>query len=108
MCQYKKLKATQSGCIIECKRCDRIQVAFGNLVVSYTRVGFLQLVTTVEELFSEHRDYPFRSEKKICVPTASRAVTMIYSVDELHDLLLLLRDGKKEPGGDRLLVFSKN
>ncbi len=108
MCKSKILKNSDAGYVMHCKSCDKVQVAFGTTIVSMTQPKFYEYIKLVDELYSIHNLYPYRNEKMVKIPTPAKEMLMIYTVNELNDLLHLLIEGRNKLEYEQLFVFSES
>ena len=108
MCKSKILKTSDDGYVMHCKGCGQIQVAFGTTIISMTQSKFYEYIKAIDDLYSIHNLYPFKDEKLIKIPTPARGVIMVYSVNELKDLLHMLVEGRNKLEYNKLFVFSEN
>jgi len=108
MCANKILKHSNCGYVMLCKCCNNIQVAYGTTIVSMTQKEFHEYVNIIDELYNIHNLYGFKDEKTIKIPTAAQGVAMIYSVNELKELLQLLADGKNRMEYELLFELCEN
>jgi hypothetical protein len=108
MCSYKILNNNRYGYVVQCNGCNHIQVAFATVILSLTETQFYELIETVDNFYSCHNLYPFRNQKMIQLPAGDKAVTLVFSVNELKDFLYLLVEGRNKLQYQQLFVFNEN
>lgn len=108
MCGYRTLHNNEDGYVICCDCCGHIQVAFGTTVTSFNREEFYEHISLVDDYYNIHNLSPFRNRKEITLPTVSRTLSLVYSVNELDKLLKLLVEGRNKLEYDKLFVFNEN
>jgi len=104
MCNYKTWYYQEKlGYIIECDKCKRLQVGFGNVLLSHTREGFS---TFRQQILKAHsRNYPVIEAgiKHIFIPTYSEGLTLILNTQELEDLHQMLEYADNEIKAQELM-----
>lgn len=110
MCNHTVLKNNSYGYVVQCESesCNYIQLAFGTFILSLTVDQFTELIEIAEALYRCHKLYPFPDQKAIQVPTVCRAVTMIFTVNELKNFINLLIEGGNQLQYKKLFVFNEN
>lgn len=108
MCNYKTLNANKHGYIVQCNSCNHIQITFGSGILTLSVAQFYKLIDTVDALYIAHNLYPFPDQKAIKIPTDSKSVVMIFSVNELKELLYLLIGSRNSIQHLQLFVFNEN
>ncbi len=108
MCNYDTIKKNRNGYVIHCRNCGRIQVAFASVVLSLTRDQFYEFIRYADEQYRAYNLHSFPDQKVISIPTDSRSVSIIYSLNELKDLLHLLLAGRNKLEHEDLFAFHNN
>jgi hypothetical protein len=108
MCNYATLINCGQGYVIRCNKCDRIQVAFGTSVISFTRVQYEGYVVLVDDKYKEYRYTRCREEKVVTIPAPVAGVSTILTVRELCMLRYLLLEGRRKLTQIELYSFSDN
>ena len=108
MCSYKTLKNNNYGYVLQCNECKHIQVAFSTVVLSFTLTEFYEVIQTVNGLYEHYNLHPCRDQKIIHLPTANKAVTMVFTITEVRELLHLLIEGRNKLQYKQLFVFNEN
>jgi hypothetical protein len=108
MCRYNTLHKSTHGYVIKCNECTNIQVAFGTTALTLSLKQFNDFIGIVDDLLVTHQSYDFPDQMTIVIPTLSRSVSMICSVNELGNLKQLLMKGKKSLEMAKLFIFYEN
>ena len=108
MCNYKTIKNAKCGYVLRCAGCGQIQVAFASAILSFTQDQFYDFIAITDELYKCHNLYALPDEKLIRIPTAARAITLVYNVNELKELLQLMIDGRNKFEYLSLLSLNQN
>ncbi len=108
MCSYNTLKSSADGYVVQCRRCNHIQVGFGTIVVSFTITQFQDFIMVVEEHFLHYRHTAAPDHKLITIPTTAKSVAMVFTLNELAKLRMLLADGQQQLAYNQLLQLCEN
>jgi len=108
MCAFKTLHYGDDGYVVRCRQCDHIHIGFGTTVLALTYDQFLDFDRTVDEYYELHADDAQRHRKTIQIPTAARAVTLVYSPADLKKLARMLTKAKDRLAIEKLFVFHDN
>ncbi len=85
-----------------------IQVAFGTIGMTLSPEQFNELIVTARELYNANRHASFPDRKQLAVPTVSKSVNIMCSVNELAQLNHLLQQGRNNIEMAKLVVFNEN
>lgn len=108
MCNYLNLINNETGYVVRCKECLQLHVGFGTTVIGFSYSEFIKFLNCVNEEHDKNRGVYCKSSKVIQINTNSRSVTLIYSYNELTQLLKLLDDANKKLAAELLWQFSDN
>src|SRR5688572_9732677 len=88
MCSYQNLfYDDESGYVILCKGCDSLQVAFGNILLTWNRPDFYDFYHFIKRMFNETPIDPAAMNKKtLAVPVPCDGVRILLSPRELQQL----------------------
>ncbi|MEO8772114.1 MAG: DUF6686 family protein [Ferruginibacter sp.] len=87
MCSYYTwFHNEKSGYVIECKQCNKIQICFGNLLLSFNSEAFERFRLYLEQHFETISPDKDRHLKTIVLPTACAGTSMILSEAEFDGL----------------------
>ena len=91
MCNYHTwFHHEQSGYIIECKHCNKIQVCFGNLLLSFRQEGFENFRQYVEKQAESIDPAADKHIKSIVLKTYCKGVNMLLTNAELEGFYQML------------------
>lgn len=90
MCDYKVLHQNEHGYVVKCKKCDCVKVAFGTTAISLTRKQLDEFTETLRE-YSEANSFGlYPNHKAIAIPTCAKSIQLLYSAEDLKNLLEML------------------
>jgi hypothetical protein len=110
MCSYKTLfYDDEAGYVIQCIGCDSIQVAFGNILLTWNRPDFYEFYQFIKHSFQEHpADFP-PNKKAIVVPVPCDGIRLLLSLRELEQLHHMLDAAESELQSQQLMnLFEKS
>ncbi|AEV98898.1 hypothetical protein A4D02_10125 [Niastella koreensis] len=92
MCTYQTLfHNDECGYVILCRACDSIQVAFGNLLLTWNRPDFYDFFQFVKRMFNESPiDAATIDRKTLAIPVPCDGVRILLSTRELQQLHQML------------------
>ncbi|MEI6950109.1 DUF6686 family protein [Paraflavisolibacter sp. H34] len=104
MCQIQTLYHDQQvGYVVRCPDCAKLQIGFGNLVLTLDPDGFDQLHRQVRCTLREYIPCPNKAAKNIMLHTNHEACKLILSEEELLDLHHMLEEADNERQARQLL-----
>jgi hypothetical protein len=105
MCSYQTLYYNdESGYVILCRACDSIQVAFGNLLLTWNRVDFYDFFQFIKRMFHETSIEAASINKKIlAIPVPCEGVRILLSTRELQQLHQMLDMAETELQSQQLM-----
>lgn len=108
MCCYKTLYKNEEGYVVFCKSCESLHVGYGNVVLSNSIEEFYSFEARIEAYYREHRYDLYPDLKTISVSTPTRAITLVYSPNDLKKLTIILNKAKEKLTLEKLFVFNDN
>lgn len=90
MCDFKILHHCEKGYVVQCERCEHIQLAFGTTMMVMDKGEFQNFRNLISKLAELHKLEPFPESKNITLPTSCRQVHLVLSskeVEVFNDLL---------------------
>lgn len=105
MCNYQTLfYDDESGYVILCRGCDSIQVAFGNILLTWNRTDFYDFLEFVKRMISETPIDPSTINKKtLAIPVPCEGVRILLSPRELQQLHNMLDSAETELQSQQLM-----
>lgn len=96
------------GSVTRCKKCERVQVAFGTSAISFTRLQFEGYAALIDDNYKELAGLTNWDEKLVGIATPACGVTTILTFRELCALRYLLLEGRKKLMQNELFSFCGN
>ena len=105
MCNYQTLfYDDESGYVILCRGCDSIQVAFGNILLTWNRTDFYDFFQFVKRMIGETPIDPATINKKtLDIPVPCEGVRILLSPRELQQLHNMLDSAETELQSQQLM-----
>jgi hypothetical protein len=105
MCSYKTLfHDGDCGYVILCRACDSIQVAFGNLLLTWNRPDFYDFFQFIKRMFNEPPiDVTAFNKKTLAIPVPCEGVRLLLSTRELQQLHHMLDMAETELQSQQLM-----
>ena len=112
MCSYQTLyHSDKSGYIIRCEECEKIQLAYSNLVITFERADFAIFRTWILKIRNE-RGQPLTGSpvtRSIMIPSPCQGIQLLLSYNELNELCSMLEEADTELQSlDLLKLFADN
>jgi hypothetical protein len=104
MCQYQTLYHQDSvGYVIRCTQCERLQLGYGSVMISFEIEDFLYFSKKVMEIKQNH--YPMEDIylKTMMIPTPFEGLQLFLSQRELYELHEMLETADTEIRSEQLL-----
>lgn len=104
MCSYQTLFYNdESGYVIHCLGCDSIQVAFGNVLLTWNRADFYDFFQYVKHLFANTpNDIPV-NKKSLAIQIPCEGIRLLLSPRELNQLHHMLDNAETELQSQQLM-----
>ena len=105
MCSYQTLFYNdESGYVILCRACDSIQVAFGNILLTWNRPDFYDFYHFIKRMFNETPiDDAAINKKTLAIPVPCEGVRILLSARELQQLHQMLDTAETELQSQQLM-----
>ncbi|THU38411.1 hypothetical protein FAM09_17225 [Niastella caeni] len=105
MCSYQTLfYDDENGYVIHCKGCDSLQVAFGNVLLTWNRPDFYDFYHFIKRIFNETPIDPAAMNKKtLAIPVPCDGVRILLSPRELQQLHHMLDMAETELQSQQLM-----
>jgi len=105
MCSYQTLfHNDESGYVILCRACDSIQVAFGNILLTWNRPDFYDFFQFIKRMFNETPfDIATINKKTLAIPVPCEGVRILLSPRELQQLHQMLDTAESELQSQQLM-----
>jgi hypothetical protein len=105
MCNYHTLFYDDvCGYVILCRGCDSIQVAFGNVLLTWNRPDFYDFFHFIKRMFNETPIDPAVINKKtLAIPVPCEGVRVLLSPRELQQLHNMLDSAETELQSQQLM-----
>lgn len=105
MCNYQTLfYDDECGYVILCRGCDSIQVAFGNVLLTWNRPDFYDFYHFIKRMFSETPiDAATVNKKTLAIPVPCEGVRILLSPRELQQLHTMLDSAETELQSQQLI-----
>ena len=87
MCHYQTLyHDDQTGYVIRCPECEKIQVAYANLVTTFGMEDFSSFRWWIRKIKDEQQPVQNRTSRTIVIPTPCEGMKLVVSPRELDEL----------------------
>lgn len=104
MCNYQTwFHNAESGYVVECVQCNKLQVAFGNLAITLSAAEFENFRQYLQQAVAG-RDYTGNNKiKTVMINTPAPGICFLLSEDELQGLQQMIEYADNEMKADSLL-----
>ncbi|OQP59747.1 hypothetical protein A3860_36320 [Niastella vici] len=105
MCSYQTLFYNdECGYVILCHACDSIQVAFGNILLTWNRPDFYDFYEFITRMLNETPiDDAAINKKTLAIPVPCEGVRILLSLRELQQLHQMLDTAETELQSQQLM-----
>ena len=105
MCSYQTLfHNDESGYVILCRACDSIQVAFGNILLTWNRPDFYDFYHFIKRMNNETPiDVAAINKKMLAIPVPCEGVRILLSLREMQQLHQMLDAAETELQSQQLM-----
>jgi hypothetical protein len=91
MCHYQGLyHNAKTGYVIRCTECEKIQVAFSNLVMTFNREDFNDFRLWITKISNDRPEYQDPMVHCIMIQAPCQGIQLLLSAVELAELVTLL------------------
>jgi hypothetical protein len=108
MCCYKTLHKNEEGYVVFCKSCESLHVGYGNVVLSHSIEEFYSFEAKIDACRREYQYDAYPDLRTVSVTTCSRAITLVFSPNDLRKLSSILHHAKEKLTLEKLFVFNDN
>ncbi len=111
MCRYQTLyHSDKTGYIIRCEECEKIQVAYSNLVVTFERSDFDTFRALIQKI--KNGRHPMSGSpvvRSIMIPSPCQGIQLLLSYNELIEFATMLDEADTELQSlDMIRLFDDN
>lgn len=104
MCQHQTLYYQENtGYVLKCQSCNKIQVGFNVLSATFDRAGFQKFRQQVVKTHDGRQEGMNRDVKSILIPTPCEGLNLLLSVGELELLYKILEEADSEMKAQELI-----
>jgi len=105
MCSYQTLfYDDESGYVVLCQGCDSIQVAFGNMLLTWNRPDFYDFYHFIKRMFQETPiDMATINKKTLAIPVPCDGVRILLTTREMQQLHHMLDMAETELQSQQLM-----
>jgi hypothetical protein len=97
MCRYQALYHNDRiGYAIRCEECARIQVVYGNLVITFERNDFETFHAWIKKIRANQREPALPAVRSIMISSPCQGIQLLLSYNELNDLCVMLDETDTE------------
>jgi len=97
MCNYQTLfHDDNTGYIVRCNECEKIQMGYGNLVITFGQEDFDAFHVWIRRVRSEQDPQMNPTIRCIMIPTPCEGMKLLLSVRELDEFVLMLDTADSE------------
>jgi len=98
MCTYQALyHSDKSGYIVRCEECEKIQVAYSNLVMTFERTDFDSFRNLIAKI--KNGRHPMAGSpvvRSIMIPSPCQGIQLLLSYNELNEFSAMLEEADTE------------
>ena len=95
MCSYQTLyHQPGEGYVIHCRQCNHLQLAFGNVSLSFNKEGYSSFLNYLRD--SEHLADADSHTKSIRIPTPYEGMQLLLSGKEMKQLICMMDTAETE------------
>jgi hypothetical protein len=104
MCSYQTLfHQDDTGYVIHCRGCDTIQVAYGNVLLTWRRADFYDFCRYIRQMKEELSQDIRVNHKSLVIPVPCEGVKIILSPRELQEWHRMLDAAETELQSQELM-----
>ena len=97
MCDYQTLFHDDNlGYIVRCNSCEKIQLGYGNLVVTFSQEDFDCFRTWINRIYAEQDRELNPASRCIMIPTPCDGMKLLLSLRELDEFVEMLDTADNE------------
>ena len=104
MCSYKTWYYDDSiGYVIECGKCKKLQIGFGNVLITFLKEEFCSFRKHIDTIYERHEPAADATVKHIMIPTPCIGLTLLLNTKEMKELHEMLEYVDNEMQAQQLL-----
>ena len=97
MCHYQTLyHDDNTGYVVRCNECEKIQVGFSNLVITFTTADFNSFRWWLQKIKDEQHPSQKSTARNIMIPTPCEGMKLLLSLRELNEFTTMLETADTE------------
>jgi len=97
MCAYQTLfHEDSSGYVVRCTECEKIQIGYGNLMVTFSREDFTVFRNWLRKIKAEQHPSQKPTLRSIVIPTPCEGMKLLLSLRELEEFDNMLETADTE------------
>jgi hypothetical protein len=109
MCSYQTLfHDDNTGYVVRCNECEKIQLGFGNLMLTVDTEEFDSFRRLLKKIMGEQVSVPTETIRNIVIPTPCEGVKLLLSLRELREFDHMLEEADTELQSCGLLKLFTN
>lgn len=91
MCHYQTLyHDDNTGYVVRCGDCEKIQIGFGNMVITFTTADFDSFRWWLQKIKDDQHPSQKTTVRSIMIPTPCEGMKLLLSLRELTDFTEML------------------
>ena len=104
MCSYKTwYYEDNTGYVIECSRCKKLQLGFGNVLITFLKEEFGSFRKHINIVYERCREQEESQVKHIMIPTPCTGATFLLNSKEMNELYHMLEQADNEMRAEELM-----
>jgi hypothetical protein len=97
MCCYQTLFHDNGiGYVVRCRECEKIQLGYSNLVITFTDEDFASFKEWLQRLEPEQNNRQSENLRNIIIPTPCEGMKLLVSRRELTEFIMMLDTADSE------------
>lgn len=97
MCRYQTLYSNdKTGYAVRCEECEKIQVAYSNLVMTFEKSDFDTFHDWMKKIRADQHSPVSRTVRSIMIPSPCQGIQLLLSYNELNEFCEMLETADTE------------
>ena len=97
MCSYQTLYHNdKTGYAVRCEECEKIQLAYSNLVVTFEKDDFELFCAWIKKIRANQSPLGSQTVRSIMIPSPCQGIQLLLSYNELNELCVMLEAADTE------------
>lgn len=97
MCRYQALYHNErTGYVVRCMECEKIQVAYGNLMMTFSQADFGAFRLWIMKVKDEQTCRKQPSARRLVLQSPCQGIHLLLSLNELEEFVALLETADAE------------